>query len=201
MKHYLFSYGSLINTKSRLRTADTNVAVPVRVKGLQRSWNYHNPERKRHALGVIFTEGAECNGVIVEIHEENFNKFDEREKGYKRVKLDLNNVNVLNGNILEGLIWVYIPEEPTPPTSESPMHQSYIDVVIAGCLEYGEDFAIECIKNTLYWDCAWINDRKNPGYPRTIKDLPIDKIDQILKIIIPDAFAKRIEIELKSENN
>ena len=198
MKQYLFSYGSLINTKSRLRTANTSEAIPVRVKGLQRAWNYHNPERQRHALGVTFVPGAECNGVIVEVSEENFSKFDERENGYKRVELDVNNVDILSGQALpEGIIWVYIPEKPTPPTSESPIHQSYIDVVIAGCLEYGEDFAIECIKNTLYWDYAWVNDRKNPGYPRTIQGLSINKIDQILKRIIPEAFAKRVELELK----
>jgi len=188
MKHYLFGYGSLINTASRLRTADTD-AIPARVVGWQRAWNFYNPERKRNALGVFAKENAQCNGVILEVTEESLAKFDQREKRYQRVEVDPN--KVITEEKLEGKVWIYVPEDPKIPTKESPIHQSYVDVVIMGCLEFGEGFAQECIKNTLFWNHHWLNDRENPSYPQTLRNLPTEKIDQILKKTIPEEFKKR----------
>lgn len=190
MKHYIFGYGSLINTESRLRTAQTGKAISVKVNGLQRAWNFHNPERKRNVLGVIINPKSTCNGVLIEIPEENLAHFDQREEGYDRVELKKENI-FADEEIEDGHYWVYIPKEPREPSVESPLHQSYIDVVIAGCLEFGEDFAQEFILNCLYWDSHWINDRDNPSYVRTLKNPPIEKIDNILKKVIPKEIERR----------
>ena len=204
MKHYIFGYGSLINRKSRLRTAETSKAIPVKVKGLQRAWNYHNPERKRNVLGVIVDAKAVCNGVIFAVSEEALAEFDKRESEYDREELDSKDFTLLGRGVLEEIIpeskiWVYIPQEPKFPTASSPIQQSYVDVVIAGCLEIGEElgigeeFAVEMIKTTIYWDGPWVDDRNNPGYYGTIKGLPIEKIDRILKKVILEEFGKRIK--------
>ncbi len=198
MQQFIFGYGSLINSKSRVRTADTGTAIPVRVNGLQRAWNYHNPERRRNVLGVIVDGKASCNGVIIEVSEENLRKFDERECGYYRMELDIKDITFLNGSMVEGKIWVYIPEEPLPPTENSPLHQSYIDVVITGCLEFGEDFAVECITSSIYWDSPWFDDRNDPSYPGTVRDLPAGKIDKILSRVIPKQFGKRLSVKESS---
>jgi hypothetical protein len=196
MKHYIFGYGSLMNTRSRLKTANTNKAIPVRVNGIQRAWNFHNPERKRNVLGAVFKENSTCNGVLVMVPEENLKKFDDREIGYNRVELQLDIISPLNGHSLpKGKIWMYSPSKLTLPAKDSPIQQSYIDVVISGCLEFGEDFAEECINSSLFWNYHWIDDRKNPGYPRTLRNLPIEEIDKILKKFIPEAFKIRVKLE------
>lgn len=189
MKHFLFGYGSLINTVSRLRTADTGEAIPVRIIGWQRAWNFHNPERRRNVLGVFVNENGQCNGVIIEVSEECLAKFDEREKRYERIEIDADKIVI--DRKLDGKVWIYVPKEPKLPTNESPIKQSYIDVVIAGCLEFSEEFAEELIKTSLLWEYPWVNDRKNPSYPQTLRNLPIEKIDRILARIIPREFKKR----------
>tara|TARA_Y100000310_G_C20655992_1_gene801992 strand:+ start:284 stop:898 length:615 start_codon:yes stop_codon:yes gene_type:complete len=200
MKQYLFGYGSLINKESRLRTAKTGEAVPVRVAGLQRAWNYHNPRRKRNVLGATFVEGSTCNGVIVEVSQENLEKLDERENGYDRMELKAENISILGEgeiNLTEGKFWVYIPKEPKAPCENSPIQQSYIDVVIFGSLEISEEFAVELIKTTLYWECPWIDDRENPGYIRTLVGLPVKEVDRILNKVIPQHLKNRKKLEEK----
>ncbi|MBT4935273.1 gamma-glutamylcyclotransferase [Candidatus Woesearchaeota archaeon] len=194
MKNFIFGYGSLISTESRVRTANTGDAIPVRVHGLQRAWNFHNKVRKRNALGVILNGDSVCNGIITEVNEETFADFDVREEGYNRIEIDPKNIEVLKDSLPEGNFWVYVPKESILPTKDSPVEQSYVDVVITGCLEFGEDFAQELINSTLYWDHAWVNDRKNPSYPRYLKNPQLERIDTHLKTFVPEAFDKRIDL-------
>ena len=54
---------------------------------------------------------------------------------------------------------MYVPEEPGPPDIDFPILQTYIDVCLTGCLEFGEDFAEEFLETTFAWNQFWINDR------------------------------------------
>ena len=48
-----------------------------------------------------------------------------------------------------------------------PVYQSYIDTCLIGCMETkAENFAIEFIQSTHFWQDYWVNDRQLPQYPR-----------------------------------
>jgi hypothetical protein len=193
MKHLIFGYGSLINTESRVRTANTGKVVVVRIQGFQRAWNFYNSKKNRTALGVVSNINAKCNGVIVEVETDNLAAFDAREKGYDRVEVNPKNVEVLKGELPPGKVWIYMPQKPLLPTKNSPIEQSYVDVVLAGCLEFSSEFAKELIISTVYWEQAWVNDRASPNYERYITNPPVEHIDKLLSELIPEAFVKRVE--------
>mmetsp|Transcript_5978 Transcript_5978/g.7758 ORF Transcript_5978/g.7758 Transcript_5978/m.7758 type:complete len:255 (-) Transcript_5978:13-777(-) len=94
-KTYIFGYGSLICSKSRGVTCpelNDRTAIPVNVKGMERTWS----KRARFgmtAMGIRFREEAQCAGVLVPISsEEELAMFDKREQGYKRHRIDPENV-------------------------------------------------------------------------------------------------------------
>jgi len=47
-----------------------------------------------------------------------------------------------------------------PPSVRFPILQTYIDVVVSGCFEHGEDFAREFIETTFKWSPYWLNERE-----------------------------------------
>lgn len=182
--NYVFGYGSLINPESRARTGYTGATTPVRVGGFQRAWNFVYPKGRMTALGVIPREKATTNGVLVEIPEAELPLFDQRESGYKRVVVGRVDITGLNDQrVPEGMFWIYVPTDPGFPSLDCPIAQSYVDVVLKGCLELGERFAAEFVHTTTNWEYPWIDDRSAPRYVRAMQNVPMDvflKIDKIL---------------------
>ena len=218
-KVFIFGYGSIINTESRISTGGKDIgnAIPVEVKsnaGLERVWNFQKPHiAGLTALGIqksvntkftdedntlisdikkyekdVFTtgKGKPINGVLYPIYD-NIEKFDEREEGYFRLRLRNNQLKELSWQKLPDYdckIYIYcLPEENQKqrPTFDLPILQSYVDVVINGCLEYGEEFAINFIKNTYGWSYAWLNDRVKPRRP-WLQEPNFKIIDRLLKL-------------------
>lgn len=190
-KDYIFSYGSLISSESRARTGISNNPIPVRVSGLQRGWVSRVPQAKTTALGIYRSLEASCNGIIFEVAKEEVSKFDEREgSSYERVRIGLSDIEIIDTAVggkgqfvlpVSSRIWVYMPKESLFPTDELPIIQSYVDVVLSGCLEYGLDYAKEFTQSTKGWDYSWINDRQCPIYVRAMKFVPeMATIDDIL---------------------
>ncbi len=170
MAHYIFGYGSLISSESRNKTGATNEAWPVRMSGVQRGWNLVVPHFCMSAVGAYRKDGATCNGVLVSVLEQEFPKFDEQEIPYGYVRNEVNpyDVEFLKEGELTGkdTAWIYTTSNPGTPTQEAPIVQSYVDVILDGCMEFGLDFAKEFIITTKGWEMPWVNDRKNPRYPR-----------------------------------
>lgn len=195
--HYLFGYGSLINHQSRLATGRTGDVAPVKVLGLQRAWNVIAYDSQMTGLGVIPRESAVCNGVLIEIEEGELAAFDKREIegtgfNYERVGIkieDILGVTVVTDSKFK--VWTYVVRKPIAPTTDFPILQSYVDVVLTGCLEFGEDFAIEFVRSTLGWESPWYNDRRCPRYIRCLKTAAYQKIDEILAKHAPQGFAMR----------
>lgn len=242
---FVFGYGSLIHPKSRGKTIlsprqsseECDVAVPCVVHDLVRSWNY-NCRDAYTAVGVrrvgattahasaIRQRAKEkgevlyCNGMLVPIPNpnESLPRLDEREKNYRRVKIDpasvellltrkateaflsrrtscyLQNVGLLQdlssewelrcGNRTCGLdafhqlfqehlrsdrVSLYVYETLYTnkidhfPTHSVPLAQSYIDIVVEGCLlSLGVEFAYLFAVTTFGWSTLWINDREWP---------------------------------------
>ncbi|KAK3249716.1 hypothetical protein CYMTET_40866 [Cymbomonas tetramitiformis] len=82
-----------------------------------------------------------------------------------------------------------------PPSIKYPILQTYIDVCISGCLEYGEDFAVEFINSTFLWSPFWVNERLLARRPWVHQNQYV-LIDKILSASIPTYYAQR---KLQSE--
>ncbi|MCH8888498.1 MAG: gamma-glutamylcyclotransferase [SAR324 cluster bacterium] len=169
--NFIFGFGSLINSRSRFQTnPGSKDAVPVKISsafGYLRCWNFHGATSLLTALGVRELSenemGRSINGIIYPADGEDMSLCDEREEGYLRVELPWEYVEPLSWFALpdpsQTRLWMYVPELSQPPSREYPILQSYIDVCLSGCLEFGEDFAREFLETTFEWSPFWINDR------------------------------------------
>lgn len=196
MAQYLFGYGSLIDAESRAKTGDTGPAYPVRVSGLQRAWHVVAPRSGYTVVGVTSRQEASCNGVLIEIAPHELPRFDARERFYHRVIIPQQSVAFLSGERLScPTIWTYMTSCPGEPSRQCPLVQSYIDVILTGCLAIGPSFAAEFIETTTGWGRGWLNDRSHPRYQRAMADTPrAAEIDQQLQALVPHAFAHRCDI-------
>lgn len=197
MAEYLFAYGSLIGSSTRSET-DEGEKIPVKVIGLKRGWYIPVPEDRNTGLGIVFQEDAECNGVLIRTNESHLSDTDLRETqhGYKRAPLSDAALTLLDINVNRSKIdhiWVYLVNNPILPTNECPIAQSYLDVVLTGCLEINEKFAAEFIQTTDGWDSEWINDRQRPRYRRAIS-ADAAQIDELIRKIIPVQLSKRKDL-------
>ncbi len=182
--HYVFGYGSLINAESRARTGRSGATIPVRVHGFQRSWNVVDRAARLTFLGIVRREESVTNGILVTIPSADLPRFDQREAGYTRIQIDPAHVVGLEGEpVSQETIWIYIPNEPGRPSTDYPIAQSYVDVVLAGCLEVSEPFAAEFVRTTTNWDCR-IDDRATPRYARAMRDVAAAKCVEIDRILI-----------------
>lgn len=115
--HYIFGYGSLICSESRAMSApeqSQKVVTPVVVKGVQTIWS-KRVARGMTALGVkvdeddsdmtmihdenrktmnkqLSLEQSQCIGVLLPVNNDELERFDEREQGYKRKSIDLERI-------------------------------------------------------------------------------------------------------------
>lgn len=184
MKHYLFGYGSLINKNSRLATGKTGITIPATIQGFQRAWNVISPEMKISGVGVVLQNDSVCNGVLIEIDENEIPLFDKRElegSNYNYERLAIPHNQLVHGEIpSNSSMWIYVVKKPLVPTLEFPIAQSYLDVILTGCLDYGEIFASDFIKFTSGWEYPWVNDRKCPRYARALNETQVSTIDRLL---------------------
>lgn len=173
-QHYIFGYGSLLCAHSRALTAPPNTATAVVVHGVQRVWGKRTASMT--AMGICLQRGASTAGVILPVAETDLPMFDGRERGYARVLLGLDHVDVVpdlgdayytenehhqvfwkakKGNNKHDTIqvWAYFPNTLTPADSQHPIVQSYVDTILRGCLAVGgEELAQEFIQTTQGWD-------------------------------------------------
>jgi len=201
---FLFGYGSLVNTASRNATAGRPIpAVPARIStafGHVRSWGEHIPTGFT-ALVVRRAHSGEApttiNGVLYPVDEKELPRFDEREIGYKRAPVPLNVIESAGWQRLpaDANIWIYVfadngarPEDHAEtPDRNHPILQSYIDLVVEGALEYGEDFAGELIGTIGDWNQFWLNDRELPRRP-WVFNKSYRTVDRVLAGTAPASF-------------
>jgi hypothetical protein len=180
-RHYIFGYGSLINSLSRAVTGESGAVLPVKVMGYERSWSVMSPDFGMSSVAVVQREGAYCNGVLVEVPESEIPLFDQREQGYQRSRIESHQIEAYQEVILpEGTLWIYHACEITPPTQDCPIALSYADVILAGCIEHGQAFALEFISLTKGWEFPALNDRITPRYPRVQPQLCTHTINSLV---------------------
>jgi hypothetical protein len=194
---FIFGYGSLINTASRNSSVTTPIpAIPVRVSaqfGFTRVWNDRAPSGFT-ALGLQKADASmpasTINGVLFPVAGGDIAAYDKREQGYARVEIPRSTIEALSWQGLpkSGRIWVYVPTrnggEPgvglPSPNGRYPLLQSYIDVVVEGGLEYGDEYAKELITTTKGWSNYWLNDRLLARRP-WVEDTKYSTVDSLLK--------------------
>lgn len=182
-RHYIFGYGSLMNSSSRRNTLPSDtVGIPVLVHGLERTWSYKCDKSKYTAVAVKSGPSA-CNGVLFELTDpmHYLSMLDEREKEYERTVIHHSNVVGWNSKVSlwngdNAIIWVYQLPNSTKsvhfPSIDYPIPQSYIDTIIAGCLNYGQEFTRAFLQLTRGWTRGCLmNDRQKP-----LKKFTIDKL-------------------------
>ncbi|ENF8749118.1 gamma-glutamylcyclotransferase [Vibrio fluvialis] len=160
---YIFGYGSLMNSASRQLTGNTGKALPATVHGLVRYWGKIDDSYVISPLVVNPGEGL-VNGVLLEIDEAALAEFDRRERGYQRIALTAEQIETEAEFDREREIWVYVTEQHQPPCERSPIVQTYVDTVLAGCLEVSEAFARHFVEHTVGWHHPLENDRHAPKY-------------------------------------
>lgn len=286
MKHFIFGYGSLICPQSRSITAPTltSFAEPVVIYGIERTWSARVTKGPSNSIGggrahiegwtpmgVRVKDGAKCNGVLISVEEEELRRFDIREAGYTRHRIDVTNImphvetdtlieeqmrlwpgnnlhedfrsialekvqcpdcrlvfekgfdkrrqfSKSNDNYQDELdvsVWVYIQSEDLPANPSYPITQSYLDIIMRGCLSISRDFARRFLETTDGWwhdgkashstTCedtkdaiahhTWVNDRYDPMYVRADSDYSIEYgevIDKLLEEHHPDALKRRV---------
>jgi hypothetical protein len=185
MKNYIFGYGSLIESQSRIRTNPSSIkAFPVLINELKRGWWARVPVSgiSTTFLGCTTSKTDSVNGVVFEVLEDDIKEFDKRENGYNRVLLKNSQIidycDILNDN---DKVWVYLNSDFNEkeflsnniPNKDFPIVQSYVDICINGCLELvkeypfleSENFTRNFINDTLFWNEFWVNDRIYPRRP------------------------------------
>lgn len=160
---YIFGYGSLINSASRQRTGQTGQAIPAIAHNLVRYWGKIDDSYTLAPLAVRQGEG-QVNGVLLEIDDIALAEFDRRERGYQRIQITTDQIETPNPLPKDETIWVYVKETLEPPCELSPIMQTYVDTVLAGCLNISTQFAQHFIKNTIGWHYPLENDRHSPKY-------------------------------------
>ncbi|WP_394247858.1 gamma-glutamylcyclotransferase family protein [Vibrio profundi] len=160
---YIFGYGSLINSASRQLTGQTGQAIPVIAHGLVRHWGKIDDSYVLSPL-VVNQGNGQVNGVLLEIDELALAEFDRREKGYHRIQITADDIESDIPFNTAHSIWVYVKDEPEAPCTNSPIMQTYVDTVLAGCLEVSENFARHFIEHTQGWHHPFEDDRHQPKY-------------------------------------
>eukprot|EP00581_Thalassiosira_minuscula_P004394 CAMPEP_0183736512 /NCGR_PEP_ID=MMETSP0737-20130205/49474_1 /TAXON_ID=385413 /ORGANISM="Thalassiosira miniscula, Strain CCMP1093" /LENGTH=330 /DNA_ID=CAMNT_0025970529 /DNA_START=1 /DNA_END=993 /DNA_ORIENTATION=+ len=160
-------------------------------------------------MGVRFRQGAKCNGVLIHVDDEELMRFDVREAGYVRQRIDLADIHChidseklmdeslplwpvsdddnssslreqialknvkcsecrvvfekayakrkqsgcsTSTSLVEDIsVWVYVQSENFPAERDFPITQSYIDIIMRGCLSISHDFARRFLETTHGW--------------------------------------------------
>lgn len=177
---YVFGYGSIINKQTRSHSFGGD--IPVRVHGYERDWNARVWSDGATALGITAKHGSTCNGVLVEVSPALLSELDEREErdGYRRETISSDCIESLAGKIDSSKkIYTYIPIEPMLANEDFPIEQTYIDVVLCGCFQHGEDFLREFIRTTRSWNYPRLHDREAPNYSRWKPEYVLESVETI----------------------
>jgi cation transport protein ChaC len=185
---YYFGYGSLVNRDTRPAGEFSESAT---LKGWRRVWGNRSADLKRsqnctslsiETLGHP-SEGS-IEGVIARMPVSELTQLDEREAGYNRLKLSVDEFE-LTDRVETDFVYVYQSELPRRflADDEHPILQSYIDCVLAGYLtQFGRSGMQAMVDSTRGWSRPVMNDREAPHYPRAV-DIDVDlqlSIDQLL---------------------
>ena len=103
-----------------------------------------------------------------------------RERNYDRIPIDPACIEFLDEELAVDECWTYVPKAVKAPDDDYPIGQTYVDVVLDGCLDYGEEFAEEFIASTEGWE-APLDDRGGARYAQEMPGMRTAEIDKLLE--------------------
>lgn len=181
---YIFGYGSLMNGESRQRTGHTHGAIPAVATGFIRRWGKLEHSTVLSPL-VVSTGQGKVNGLLLEVSKQDLGYFDQREHGYERVQIPQHQIEADASLDATKPVWIYIKNQHQLACQNVPIVQTYLDTVLAGCLEVSEHFAQQFIRYTLGWHFPIENDRNQPKYPNLAR--VDDKCQLIIDALLADS--------------
>jgi len=149
MTVYVFAYGSLLNKEQLKKEFNKNKKVlPVIISGFTRYFNVSSSGGKYKVLGIKNKKGAQCNGILFTLSEEELEKLIKREKNYsiktienKRVSFHYGKTIVLNEN---DQVLCFYPKPNYILTKKEadkiPIRPYYLTTCLEGAKSMGEDF-------------------------------------------------------------
>lgn len=191
-KHMVLGYGSLLSKSSRERYSNIfTEGVPVTVAGFERAWVTRSVQERQTYVGALAHFQSKLNAQLIPTLINP--ALQEREKDYRFVEVSPNHLDFhlhagSDNTSLEQLLsqftfWICETLACEPANEAFPVHQTYIDTCIAGCIEHGgEQEAARFIAQTSLWEHPRVNDRAKPQYPRpaVVSSEIAAKIDKLL---------------------
>lgn len=124
--------------------------------------------------------------------DDSLEKFDVREIGYSRIQLEPTRISPAIDLPKQARIWTYVGNINQQPSLQLPIAQSYLDVIIEGCLNYGQDFVETFFENTSQW-IHLVDDRHKPRCKKhTTTSYHHEKCDALLAHFISAPFTGRL---------
>jgi hypothetical protein len=110
-----------------------------------------------------------------EFYDEDHPVFDAKDSKNNKSDADVN-------------VWIYMQKDPIAADASHPIPQSYVDIIIRGCLTISEEFAKTFVETTAGWNDEsaeehFVDDRDVPLYKRADTDYSnanAHKIDRLL---------------------
>jgi cation transport regulator ChaC len=133
----IFAYGSLINSKSRMKTLKHRAhATTFSLDGFKRIWIKKNVANFIPHFGIINDKNSFCNGVTFKVTQNDLINLDKREQNYNRIKINANT-------------WTYVPKSINRRLNKNDeINYPYLKLCEEGCMEYGQKFLNEFRKTT-----------------------------------------------------
>jgi hypothetical protein len=161
MTPYFFGYGSLVNSTTH-HYPDTRTAEIV---GWRRHW-VQTPHPTA-VLSVHAAPGESLKGLVAAVPDADWEALDKRERGYKRIGLELETAAIGGGPVAS--LSVYQAFDSGTETEVKPILRSYLDCVLQGYLHrFGEEGLAHFMASTDRWDTPIRDDRDNPVYVRAV---------------------------------
>lgn len=192
--HIVLGYGSLMNGDSRSRHSGIpHDGVEVEVFGFERGWITRSEPEQQTYVGAYHKTDGWLNAQLVPTYLDP--ALQQREQDYRFTPVSPEQLHfelpaALTAHLLNWLqtrdIWICESLKIEPSSAQYPVHQSYIDTCLAGCLELGGEAAAKrFVDSTTGWQHCRINDRAAPKYPRAARVNPADyaTIDRLLEAL------------------
>ncbi|GGF69297.1 gamma-glutamylcyclotransferase [Alteromonas lipolytica] len=190
--HIVLGYGSLMSGDSRSRHSGIpHDGIEVEVYGFERGWVTRSEPEQQTYVGAYKKDGAWLNAQLVPTHLDP--ALQQREQDYRFTPVTLEQLHFelsaeltarLTDWLLQRDIWICETLKIEPASAAYPVHQTYIDTCLGGCLELGGSAAANrFIASTTGWQHHRVNDRSQPRYPRAavVSQAHVNEIDALLE--------------------
>jgi len=171
-----FGYGSLVNELTWLQSERRHPErYPAEVQNWTREWGHclDTPRGTGCVLTASERAGSRIQGILIYCDAADLAQVDAREAGYDRVELRHRDVLSPAGDLPEKLyIYKSKPSHYRPGGVGYPIWFSYAEAVLHGFLSVFKTGGVdEFIRSTSGWTVPVIDDRDNPQYRRSPKNL------------------------------